>query len=104
MGRVPSGFMKSLSRRQPKICHWVRCGRTLGLGLNAWASRRWRRDRSPTMLDRTRSQPRTGSKRAAIPDSMLAAAIDRFGDLEVLTLHSLPVPSIDPGEVLVALD
>ncbi len=35
--------------------------------------------------------------------TMLAAAIDRFGPPEVLTLHTLPVQKPGPGEVLVAL-
>ncbi|KAA6460457.1 NADP-dependent oxidoreductase [Acidobacteria bacterium AB60] len=34
---------------------------------------------------------------------MRAAAIDRFGGPEVLTLHSLPVPVLDPQEVLIRL-
>jgi NADPH2:quinone reductase len=34
---------------------------------------------------------------------MLAAAIDRFGGPEVLTLHTLPVPELDPDEVLIAM-
>ena len=39
----------------------------------------------------------------AIPDSMLAAAIDRGGGPEVLTVHRLPVPAVRPGEVLIAV-
>jgi NADPH:quinone reductase-like Zn-dependent oxidoreductase len=39
----------------------------------------------------------------AIPTTMQAAAIDKFGRPEVLTLHTLPVPAIDPNEVLIAL-
>jgi NADPH:quinone reductase-like Zn-dependent oxidoreductase len=35
---------------------------------------------------------------------MRAAAIDRFGEPEVLTVHELPVPSVGAGEVLIALD
>jgi NADPH2:quinone reductase len=35
---------------------------------------------------------------------MRAAAIDRFGGPEVLTLHELPVPAVDKGEVLIAVD
>ena len=35
---------------------------------------------------------------------MWAAVIDRFGGLEVLTLHTLPAPELDAGEVLIALD
>src|ERR1700730_12845380 len=41
---------------------------------------------------------------AEIPAIMHAAAIDRFGGPEVLTLHKLPVPEVDKGEVLIALD
>jgi NADPH:quinone reductase-like Zn-dependent oxidoreductase len=39
-----------------------------------------------------------------IPKTMRAAAIDRFGGPEVLTIHSLPVPAPDSNEVLIALD
>jgi NADPH:quinone reductase-like Zn-dependent oxidoreductase len=39
-----------------------------------------------------------------IPKIMHAAAIDRFGGPEVLTLHELPTPAVDDGEVLIALD
>jgi NADPH:quinone reductase-like Zn-dependent oxidoreductase len=35
---------------------------------------------------------------------MLTAAIDRFGDPQVLTMHTVPVPPLDPREVLIALD
>jgi NADPH2:quinone reductase len=35
--------------------------------------------------------------------TMRAAAIDRFGGPEVLTIHELPVPTLDPGEVLIAV-
>ncbi|HEX4065424.1 MAG TPA: NADP-dependent oxidoreductase [Acidobacteriaceae bacterium] len=38
-----------------------------------------------------------------IPKFMRAAAIDRFGGPELLTLHSLPVPVPDPQEVLIRL-
>lgn len=34
---------------------------------------------------------------------MLAAAIDRFGDAKELKVRDLPVPEIDPGEVLIAV-
>jgi NADPH:quinone reductase-like Zn-dependent oxidoreductase len=43
-------------------------------------------------------------KLPVIPKFMRAAAIDRFGGPEVLTIHSLPVPSCDAREVLIALD
>jgi NADPH2:quinone reductase len=38
-----------------------------------------------------------------IPETMRAAAIDRFGRPEVLTIHRLPVPRPDPDEILIAL-
>lgn len=34
---------------------------------------------------------------------MRAAALDRFGGPEVLTLHELPVPELEPNEVLIAV-
>lgn len=39
-----------------------------------------------------------------IPKLMRAAAIDRFGGPEALRIHELPVPEVDEGEVLIALD
>jgi NADPH2:quinone reductase len=39
-----------------------------------------------------------------IPEIMRAAAIDRFGGPEELTIQKVPVPSLDRGEVLIALD
>ena len=39
-----------------------------------------------------------------VPQTMRAAALDRFGGPEVLKLHLLPVPKIDAREVLIALD
>ena len=39
-----------------------------------------------------------------IPEIMRAAAIDRFGGPEVLSIHQIPVPSVDAGEVLIAVD
>ena len=41
---------------------------------------------------------------APIPATMQAAAIDHGGDPSVLTLHTLPVPKLDPQDVLIALD
>jgi NADPH:quinone reductase-like Zn-dependent oxidoreductase len=38
-----------------------------------------------------------------IPAAMLAAAIDRFGGAARLTPHELPVPALDPAEVLIAV-
>ena len=37
-------------------------------------------------------------------DSMRAAAIDRFGGPDELTLHTLPVPAVGAGEVLIRVD
>src|SRR4051812_31260944 len=50
------------------------------------------------------TSPQTAdSHRQTIPSTMRAAAIDRFGPPEVLTLHELPTPKLGPGEVLIAL-
>ena len=38
-----------------------------------------------------------------VPTTMRAAAIDRYGGPEVLTIHVLPVPKLDAGEVLIAV-
>jgi NADPH:quinone reductase len=47
---------------------------------------------------------RTASKRAQVAaKTMEAAAIDRFGPPEVLAIHSLPVPTVGSGEVLIAV-
>jgi NADPH2:quinone reductase len=40
---------------------------------------------------------------AAVPDTMLAAAMDRGGGPEVLSIHRLPVPKPNAGEVLIAV-
>jgi NADPH:quinone reductase len=40
---------------------------------------------------------------ASLPQSMKAAAIDRAGGPEVITLHTLPVPTPQPDEVLIAV-
>ena len=45
-----------------------------------------------------RPQPKgRGGRRTDLPRAMSAAAIDRFGGPEVLTLHVLPVPAVDAG-------
>jgi NADPH:quinone reductase-like Zn-dependent oxidoreductase len=57
------------------------------------------------MLDRPRIKTiGSGRHSDTVPTIMAAAAIDRFGGPEVLTLHTLPVPRVDAGEVLIALD
>jgi NADPH2:quinone reductase len=38
-----------------------------------------------------------------VPESMKAAAIDRFGPPSVLTLHTLPVPRPGPREIVIAV-
>lgn len=39
-----------------------------------------------------------------IPDTMRAAAIDRFGGPETLELQTLPVPEVGPDEVLIRVE
>jgi NADPH:quinone reductase len=39
----------------------------------------------------------------SLPDTMKAAAIDRFGPASALTLHDVPVPRPGPHEVLIAI-
>lgn len=51
----------------------------------------------------TRPRTRRHPSRIAIPTTMHAAAIDRFGPPSVLKLHELPVPEISPTEVLIAV-
>jgi hypothetical protein len=38
-----------------------------------------------------------------VHETKRAAAIDRLGGPEVLTLHTLAVPEVDAGELLIAL-
>jgi len=40
----------------------------------------------------------------SLPKTMRAAALDRFGGPRVLRIHRVPVPSVGPREVLIALD
>jgi NADPH:quinone reductase len=40
----------------------------------------------------------------SIPDTMQAAVINRFGGIETLMLHSLPVPKMRPNEVLMRVE
>ena len=42
--------------------------------------------------------------RAGVPKTMRAAAIERFGGPEVLTVLEVPVPELEPGEVLIELN
>jgi NADPH2:quinone reductase len=56
------------------------------------------------MLDRTRHFDTPRHHAMHVPRTMFAAAIDRFGGPEVITPHALPVPAVDAGEVLIAVD
>jgi NADPH:quinone reductase-like Zn-dependent oxidoreductase len=56
------------------------------------------------MLDRTRHAVIPRHHTMPVPRTMFAAAIDRFGGADVITAHALPVPSVDAGEVLIAVD
>ena len=56
------------------------------------------------MLDRTRNFLTASHHAMHVPRTMFAAAIDRFGGPEVITAHALPVPEVDAGEVLIAVD
>jgi NADPH:quinone reductase len=58
-------------------------------------------------MTRNTSEKSTATRRAvpsAIPATMRAAAIDRFGGPGVLSIHTLPVPVPNAQEVLIALD
>lgn len=44
------------------------------------------------------------SRKASLPTTMQAVAIDRFGPPDVLTLRTMPVPELGPRDVLIALD
>jgi NADPH:quinone reductase len=39
-----------------------------------------------------------------IPQQMTAMAVDEFGGSDKLTLHTLPVPTVDAGEVLIRIE
>jgi len=42
-------------------------------------------------------------QKPSIPSTMRAAALDRFGGPEVLTLHELPIPTLEANEILIAV-
>src|SRR3979490_1813027 len=56
------------------------------------------------MLDRTRNFVTARHHAMHVPRTMFAAAIDRFGGPEVIAPHALPVPTVDAGESLIAVD
>jgi NADPH:quinone reductase-like Zn-dependent oxidoreductase len=51
---------------------------------------------------RARKRSPVRAKKAPVP-MMQAAAIDRYGPPEVLTIHTVPVPSMGPNDVLISL-
>jgi NADPH:quinone reductase len=50
-----------------------------------------------------RRRARVRNRATKRPPTMRAAALDRFGGPEVLKVRLLPVPEIDPSEVLIAV-
>jgi NADPH2:quinone reductase len=42
-------------------------------------------------------------QKPSTPSTMPAAALDRFGGPDVLTIHELPVPTLDADEILIAV-
>ncbi len=56
-------------------------------------------------MSESRAKSRGAAERPArtVPETMRAAAIDRFGGPEALSIHTLPVPELDPNEVLIAV-
>jgi NADPH:quinone reductase-like Zn-dependent oxidoreductase len=74
---------------------------------------RWKTRREiAAMLDRTRNVviPKHHVMHVSrhhtmhVPRTMFAAAIDHFGGPDVIMPHALPVPPIDTGDVLIAVD
>ena len=55
-----------------------------------------------TNARKSRSTPVRAKKKAPVA-TMKAAAIDRYGAPEVLTIHTVPVPKIGPKDVLISL-
>lgn len=51
----------------------------------------------------TARAPAAARTKEALPTTMDAAAINRFGPPSVLTLHELPLPKVGPTEVLIAV-
>ena len=49
------------------------------------------------------TSPKTAPQPRTLLGTMKAAAIDRFGPPEVLTLHTVPIPQPGPSDVLIAL-
>src|SRR5258708_276489 len=47
---------------------------------------------------------RESAVHATLPKTMQAAALDRFGGPEVLSRHSLTLPELEAGDVLIAVN
>jgi NADPH2:quinone reductase len=56
------------------------------------------------MAVKTKEKPGAAKTGEPLPETMLAAACDRFGGPEVLSPHKLPVPELGSGEVLIEID
>src|SRR5438445_13232312 len=81
-----------------------RCSRRFFSGFGVLPARGRMRRGSSARGRRLAKEPRgTRSKRSVVPETMRAAAIERFGPPSVLTVHRLPVPAPGPREVLIAL-
>src|ERR1700682_4879377 len=68
-------------------------------------SSRWKAHREiAVMLHQTHHVVAPRHHTMHVPRTMCAAAIDRFGGPDVIIPHALPVPAVDAGEVLIAVD
>ncbi len=56
-----------------------------------------------TAITKTTREATSAVKTGIVPASMNAAALDQFGPPQVLALHTLPVPQLGPGEVLIEI-
>src|SRR6188768_1489035 len=71
-------------------------GMSAGRAVRGWGIGRTPNER--TMNEESRTMMQT------IPDTMQAAALDRFGGIETLTLQTLSVPEVGPDDVLIRLE
>jgi NADPH:quinone reductase-like Zn-dependent oxidoreductase/uncharacterized protein YndB with AHSA1/START domain len=61
-------------------------------------------DKLADYLAQASRTPAEGAVKQALPATMRAVAIDRFGGLETLTVKTLPVPEVGPDEVLIQVE
>jgi NADPH2:quinone reductase len=52
----------------------------------------------------TRRPPAEAAMKPTKQDTMKAAAIDRFGGIETITLHTLAIPEVGPDEILIRIE